>query len=317
MAIRKKKKLITFGIPCFNEELNVARTYNALKKNATQNTNYNYEYIFVDNGSTDRTREAITKLIEKDNHVTGIFLSKNFGPEASVQAFIDFANGDALIGFDCDLQDPSEVIPEFIKKWEEGYNTVIGIRTKTEDVFLMSLARKAFYRIFKKLSNVEIPVDAGTFALIDRKAIDALKLLPEKYRFYRGLRAWIGFKTAYVRYERKKRKHGRSSYNLVDYFNFAIRSFIGFSYLPLDFTIYFGFSILVASLIFICIYIFRLLLYGTPVTTATAIIFLIIFFGGAQLLAISVVGKYIQVIIEETKNRPTYIIDKIINRKGK
>ena len=312
-----RKKLISIGIPCFNEDLNVAKAYEELKKITKIKNNYTYEYIFVDNGSTDSTRDEIKKLTKKDKAVIGVFLSRNFGPEASCQATIDMANGEAMIGYECDMQDPPEVILEFIKKWEDGYDLVIGVRTKTEDNILMSTARKIFYRIFKKISNITIPVDAGGFSLMDRKAIDALKLLPEKYRFYRGLRAWIGFKTTYVRYKRRKRKYGKSSYNFFDYMNYAIRSFIGFSYLPLDLAIYTGTFLVLISFIFISTYIFKFLIYGMPINGSVAVIFLIIFFGGSQLLAISMIGKYIQVIIEETKNRPMYIIEKIINNANK
>ncbi len=310
-----KKKLISFGIPCFNEELNVAKAYAELKKIAKKNSAYFYEYIFVDNGSSDNTRQEILKLTKNDKSVVGVFLSRNFGAEASCQATIDMAKGDAMVGYECDMQDPPELILEFIKKWEKGYELVIGVRKKTEDNFFMSVARKTFYRIFRKIANINIPVDAGGFSLMSRKAIDALKLLPEKYRFYRGLRAWIGFKTVYIRYNRRQRKYGKSSYNFYDYINYAMRSFIGFSYVPLDVTIYAGLLLVFMSFVFILIYIIKFLLFGLPINNSIAIIFLITFFGGSQILAISVIGKYIQVIIEETKNRPTYVIEEVINNK--
>lgn len=314
---RSRKKLITFAIPCFNEELNVAKAYEELKKITHKNKNYNYEFLFVDNASADATRNEIYKLTQTDKRITGICLSRNFGAEASGHALIDFAKGDAMVFYECDMQDPPELILQFIKKWEEGYNMVIGVRTKTEDPFLMSIARKTFYRIFKKVSDVDIPVDAGSFSLMDKKTIHALKSLPEKYRFYRGLRAWIGFKKAYIHYQRRKRRYGSSSYSLSNYFNLAIRSFFGFSYLPLNLTIYTGFLLISISFFFILIYLLKYLSSGIPINSTVAIIFLVVFFGGTQLLAISMIGKYIEVIMEETKNRPIYIVDEIINKNKK
>ena len=310
-----RKKLITIGIPCFNEELNVARTYKILKRTLEENKKYFFEFLFIDNGSLDTTRDEIRKLCKKNKNAIGIFLSRNFGPEASTQAAIDRATGDAVIIYDCDMQDPPEIILKFIQKWEKGDQLVVGIRKKTEDKFLMRWARKSFYRIFKMISNVDIPVDAGHFSLMDRKVVNAIKSLPEKYRFYRGIRAWVGFKTAYVVYERKKRLYGKSAETIVSYFDYAIRSFFGFSYLPLNITIYIGFLFIFVSFIFICIYLLRFLQSGTIIDSPTIIVLLVVFFGGFQLLAISMVGKYIQVIIEETKKRPLYIIEETINTK--
>ena len=312
----KRKKIITFGVPCFNEELNVAKTYEALKKIASKNKQYDCEYIFVDNGSSDRTKDEIKKLSKKDKNIIGICLSRNFGPEASSQATIDAAKGDAMILYDCDRQDPPELILEFIKKWEEGYNLVVGIRKKSEDNFLMSIARKSFYRILRIVSNIDIPVDAGNFSLMDRKVISTLqKLLPEKYRFYRGLRAWVGFKTAFIPYKRRNRKYGSSTQNLFSYFSYAIRSLFGFSYLPLNITVYIGFILIIVSFIFIITYFIQYIFSGKQITNSELLILLVVSFSGAQLLAISMIGKYIQVIIEETKNRPLYLIDEIITQR--
>jgi|SRR6185369_1418806 len=306
-----RKKLITFGIPCFNEEVNVAKTYTTLKRTVSKNREYDYEYVFVDNGSTDNTKEEIKKLAGKNKDVVGVFLSRNFGAEASNQATIDFATGDAIILYECDMQDPPELVLTLLKKWEKGFDLVIGVRKKTQERILMRFARKAFYRIFRMVSNVDIPVDAGAFCLMDRKVIDALKHLPEKYRFYRGLRAWVGFKTTYIFYERRRREFGKSKTSTLYYLNYAIRSFFGFSYLPLNITIYTGVTLIFFSFIFIIIYLLRFLYHGIQIDTTTVIILLVVLFGGSQLLAISMIGKYIQVIIEETKNRPLYVIDEI------
>lgn len=309
------KKTISIGIPCFNEELNVEKAFTSLKKITDKINKYNFEYIFTDNGSTDNTRNLITKIVKHNFNVSGVFLSRNFGPTASGQACLDNAGGDAFIFYECDMQDPPELIQNFIKKWEEGYEIVYGVRTKIEDFFIIFILRKAFYRIFRAISNIDVPVDAGGYSLISKRAIEALKLLPEKYRFDRGLRAWVGFKSIGLTYQRKKRIRGKSSYNLFEYIKFSERGIFGFSYLPLDMIIYSGFILVGFSFIAIIVYLLLCFLYGNPIKGSITVLVSIIFFGGIQLLAISILGKYIQVIVEEVKSRPLYIIDKIIKKK--
>lgn len=309
------KKLISIGIPCFNEELNVVPCYLALKKTTSQIKNYDFEFIFVDNGSLDNTRNKIQEIAKKDKKVVGVFLSRNFGPEATPQAALDYAKGNAFILFEGDLQDPPELIKQFIKKWEEGYQVVVGMRTKSVDNILMTLARKLFYKIFKKMSNIDVPVNAGSYGIIDRKVIQALKSLPEKYRFYRGLRSWVGFKTAFITYKRRKRERGKTSYNFIDYIKHAERGFFGFSYLVLDFMIYAGFILVVLSFIFLIGYLYVVFAYGNPINASIPLMLTVVFFGGVQLLAISIIGKYIQVTVEETKRRPVYIVDELVNQK--
>lgn len=309
------KKLISIGIPCFNEELNVIPTYFALKKAAAQIKKYDFEFIFVDNGSLDKTRERIQKIAKKDERVIGVFLSRNFGPEATPQAAVDYAKGDAFILFEGDLQDPPKLINKFIQKWEQGYQVVVGMRSKSVDNFVMTLARKTFYKIFKKISNIDVPVNAGSYGLIDKKVIKALKQLPEKYRFYRGLRSWVGFKTSFINYQRRERERGKTSYNFISYIKHAERGFFGFSYLVLDFMVYTGFLLVLFSFIFIVWYLFTVFVFENPINASIPIMLAIVFFGGVQLLAISIIGKYIQVIMEEAKGRPVYIVDEIVNRK--
>lgn len=309
------KKTISFGIPCFNEELNVVPAYQELKRVITATNKYNFEFIFVDNGSTDNTREEIKKIAVKDKRVIGVFLSRNFGPEASQQAALDHTNGDAFIMYEGDMQDPPDLIPEFIKKWEDGYDLVVGIRNKIDDNFLMTLIRRFYYKIFRIISNVEVPVNAGSFGLIDKKVMNAIRKLPEKYRFFRGLRAWVGFKTANITYKRQRRQRGKSSYNFLGYIKHAERSFFGFSYLPLDIIVYAGIFLVAASFTFIVSYLVWTFFYGKYIDGSVAILLSIIFFGGVQLLAVSIIGKYIQVIVEETKSRPVYVIDEIVNKK--
>lgn len=307
------KKKISIVIPCHNEELNIENTYRELKKVTKTIKNYHYEYIFVDNGSCDKTREEIRKIAKKDKEVIGIFLPRNFGIEASGQAGCYYVTGDAIVIISCDLQDPPSLIPKFLKKWEEGNLIVFGTYTKTVDIWFISLMRKLFYKIFKIISNIEVPINTSGFGLLDKKVVEVIKSLPEKYRFMRGLIVWTGFRTAYIPYERQKRKYGKSSYNIFTYLQHAERGIFGFSYLLLDLIAYFGFILVFLSFLFIILYLAFFILFGNPIKGAVTIVVLIIFFGGIQLLAISIIGKYIQVIVEETKARPTFIVEEVIN----
>src|SRR3989338_5734164 len=308
------KKLISIGVPCYNEELNVIPAYIDLAKMAGKAKKYSFEFIFVDNGSLDDTRKKIIKIAKNDKRITGVFLSRNFGPEASPQVALDYANGDAFILYECDAQDPVDLIPQFIKKWEDGDQVVVGMRTKIEDNVLMTSARKLFYKIFKKISNIDIPVNAGSYGIIDKKVMFALKQLPEKYRFFRGLRSWVGFKSSSITYQRRERRRGISSYRFLDYIKHAERGFFGFSYLVLDGMVYLGFILVCFSFFFILCYIYVIFAFGNPINASIPIIIAIFFFGGVQLLAVSILGKYIQVIMEETKARPVYIVDEIVAR---
>lgn len=307
-------KKVSICIPCFNEEKNVLWAYESVKKVIDKDKKNDYEFIFVDNGSEDKTRLMIEKVIKKDVRVKGVFLSRNFGPEASGQAAIDNSLGDAIMLLPCDLQDPPELIPEFIKKWEDGYDMVLGQYKETQDSFFMTFMRKSFYSLFEKISNIDVPTNVTGFGLMGRNVVDALKSLPEKYRFGRGLMMWVGFKKAFIPYQRRDRKNGKSSYGgFFDYLKHSERGIFGFSYLPLDLIVYFGFVLTVFSFLFIIGYLFMVFIFGNPINASIPILLTVVFFGGVQLLAISIIGKYVQVIVEETKNRPVYIIDRKIN----
>ncbi len=308
-------KKISIGIPCYNEEKNVIFVYESIKKIINKIKKYNFELIFVDNGSLDKTRSEIVKVAKKDKKVKGIFLSRNFGPESSGFAALNYAKGDAFIGISGDLQDPPELINQFIKKWEEGNDIVMGIYERYDENFLMKSIRENFYKIFNKISNTQIPANAVGYGLYDKKVIDGLKSLPEKYRFTKGLLAWLGFKKSFIKYTRNKRLRGKSSYNFFGYIKDAERGIFGFSYLILDLMVYGGFLLVFFSFIFIVGYLYMVLVIGNPINASIPIMLGIVFFGGVQLLAISIIGKYIQVIVEETKARPTYIVKDTINIK--
>ncbi|MDD4938201.1 MAG: glycosyltransferase family 2 protein [Candidatus Shapirobacteria bacterium] len=305
-----KFKLITISIPCFNEEKNVLEMYEETKKIIDKIKNYKFDFLFVDNGSTDKTRDRINNIIEKDKKVKSVFLSRNFGPEASTQAAIDNSDGCAVILLPCDLQDPPELIPKLMEKWKEGYDIVLGQYKGTQDSLFMTFMRRSFYKLFGKISNIDVPINVTGFGLISRNVIDALKKLPEKYRFGRGLIMWVGFKKTYISYSRLDRKNGKSSYSFFDYLKHSERGIFGFSYLPLDLIVYLGLIITLLSFLFIIGYLFTVFIFGNPINASIPILLAVVFFGGLNLMALSIIGKYIQVIVEETKNRPVYIVEK-------
>ena len=306
------KKTISVVIPCYNEEQNINKAYTAVKKIFSK-SKYEYEIIFVDNSSTDQSPNLIRKIAKKDKKVTTVLLSRNFGGEYSSLAGMIMCTGQATVVLDCDLQDPPELILEFAKQWEKGFDVVVGYRKDIEDRILMRLFRRFFYKIMKMVANIDIPLNAGTYSLVDRKVMNVINNLPEKNRFFRGLRAWAGFKAGKVEYIRRERKFGKSHNTIIDYIRDAERGIFGFSYVPLEIVTYFGFLLVVASFIFIFGYILLFLILGNPIPGFMTIISLVTLLGGVQILAISIVGKYILIIFEETKRRPEYVIKEIIN----
>lgn len=307
------KKLISICIPCFNEEENIKNTYNRLKFIVSSIKKYDFEFVFVDNGSIDKTKNIIGEIAKKDKRIKCIFLSRNFGPEASSKASFDYSSGDAAIWVAADLQEPPELIPRFIEKWEKGCDVVLGQYKKIDDSLFMTWARKSFYKLFKKISNIEVPINVIGFGLYSKKVIVALRSLPEKYRFERGLTMWVGFKKTFIPYERKRRVNGKSSYSLIDYVKHSERGVFGFSYLPLDLLVYIGFILTGLSFLFVIVYLITVLFFGNPINASIPIMLAIVFFGGINMLGLSIIGKYVQVIVEETKNRPVYIVDETVN----
>jgi len=311
------KKTISIFVPTYNEEENIAYCYSELIKLMKILPKYDYEIIFADNGSLDRSREIIRKICRKDRKVTALFMSRNFTAEYTSHAAMKQATGDAMTFVDCDLQDPPEMIARFAKEWEKGAQVVIGVRHVINDTPVMTFIRKAFYRVFRKLANIDMPLNAGSFCLLDRKVIDAINSMPERNRFFRGLRAWVGFRVKEVVYERKERKFGKSKNYLIDYIRDSQRGLLGFSFVPLDIMTTIGFVLVFFSFIFIIAYLYIVVAFGNPINASIPLMLAIVFFGGMQMLFISIVGKYIQIIFEEVKQRPTYIIDEIINNHRK
>lgn len=306
-----KKQKISAIIACYKDSQAIPimhqRLTDVFKKLAVD-----YEIIFVNDGSPDNTEEVLKKLVKKDNHVIGINHSRNFSSQMAFTSGMDIATGDAIVLLDGDLQDPPEIIEKFYQKWIEGYDVVYGVRTKREAPLYMAILYKLFYRIFHEMSYIKMPLDAGDFSLIDRKVVEVLKTFPERDRFLRGLRAWIGFKQTGIPYARPERMFGKTTNNLLKNLNWASKGIFSFSYVPLQIMTLISSVVFVVALIAMIIQIIlRFILPNTPQGTTTILI-AVLFIGAIQLLGISILGQYIGKIFEEVKQRPKYVVKSIL-----
>jgi len=313
MIVKMSKGLISIVVPVYNEELNIAPMYERVKSTFS-GLNYSFEIIYVDNCSFDGTHTEIRKLAERDKSVHGILMSRNFGSsQPSTIAGVHFAKGDAVILIDGDIQDPPELMSEFVKKWEEGYEVVYGVRKKRKGSILRRAGYKLFYRVFKWLSYVDMPLDAGDFGLIDRKVVNEIKRLRENEIFFRGLRAWVGFKQTGIEYTRDDRHNGKTSIPFLVNIKWAKMGIFNFSYKPLEFISKTAGILTIISLIAIIYYTaLHFIIPNTPYGFSTIVI-LVLFLSAIQLLSLSIMGEYIARIFNEVKGRPRYVVREIIN----
>ena len=277
----------------------------------------NYEIIFVNDGSPDNSEKILEKICLDDEKTTAIFHSRNFNSQNAFTSGMLQSTGDAVILLDGDLQDPPEIIEVFVEKWLEGFDVVYGSRINRDTSKLMNYAYKSFYRIFNKLSYLEIPLDAGDFSLMDRKVVNEINNAKEKDRFIRGLRAWVGFKQIGVPYHRPERLFGKSTNNFFKNVKWAKKGIFSYSYLPLEFMSFFSYVIVLISGLALLLYIILYFVNQEAPKGITTLIVLVLFLGGVQLLSISILSEYIGKILEETKRRPNFIIKKILNNKKK
>ena len=273
-----------------------------------------YEIIFVNDCSPDNAREVLAELAAKDKKVIVIHHARNFGSQGAFTSGMRIATGDAVILLDGDLQDPPELIESFFERWREGYDVVYGERVKREATVFLKLAYKLFYRIFRRLSYVSIPLDAGDFSLMDRRVVEALNNLPENNRFLRGLRAWVGFKQVGVPYVRPERMFGRTTNSLLKNLGWARKAIFSFSYAPLDFITWLALFIVgISSLGIVYQVLLRVLSPESSPKGFTTLIVLVLFIGGIQLLCLSIIGSYLAHIYDEVKKRPPYVVESILN----
>lgn len=308
---------ISIVVPMYYEEDVVDECYKRLTNVLKTLENYEYEIIFVNDGSKDKTLFLLEQIAKKDENIKILSFSRNFGHQAAVTAGLKEVTGDAVIIIDADLQDPPETICDMIKLWEQGYEVIYGKRKirKGESAFKL-LTAKMFYKTLNILSDVEIPKDTGDFRLVDRKVVDTINQMPEHNKFLRGLFSWVGYKQTAFEYERKERFAGKTKYPLRKMLKLASDGIIGFSTKPLKMV---GFIGILSIIISIAILIYALISYAFNLNNLsagwTSIMVTVTFFAGVQLLSIWVMSEYIGRIYDESKNRPQYIIDKKINIK--
>lgn len=304
----REKFLLSVVVPMYFEEEVVDECYKKLTS-VLEDNQYNYEIVFVNDGSTDKTPELLKALADRDKRVKVVDFSRNFGHQTAVTCGIDMSKGDAIVIIDADLQDPPEVIKSMVDLWKQGYDVVYGKRAKRKGETWFKLATaKMFYKFLQYMSEVKIPRDTGDFRLIDRKVAEVFKAMPERNRFIRGMIAWIGFNQTFVEYERDERFAGETKYPLKKMLKFAADGIIGFSSKPLKLIANLGVLTVVFSFLII-VYSILSKIFGKNVESGwTSIMLAVTFFGGVQMIAMGILGEYIARIYDESKNRPLYIV---------
>lgn len=295
-------------IPVYNEAEVVPALYWRLTR-IMEGLGELYEIIFVDDGSRDDSPALLRELWEKDTRVKFLSLSRNFGHQIAITAGLDHSSGQAVIVMDADLQDPPELIPQLIEQWRKGFDLVFAVRQQRRGDGLFKRATAAlFYRIFRYLSATDIPMDAGDFRLMSRRAVEALKVIRERNRFIRGLAGWIGFPQTSVPFVRDVRQAGETKYSLKTMVRFAFNGIISFSLVPLQLAGYFGFVVSATSFVYLAYAVWLKLFTDRVVLEWTSVMVAMLFLGGVQLISLGIIGEYFGRIYEEVKQRPLYII---------
>jgi polyisoprenyl-phosphate glycosyltransferase len=312
--VRSEDFLLSVIVPCYNEEAVIRGTYDRICEVLGSNE-FRLQIVFINDGSEDGTGQILEEISVSDPRVKIVTLARNFGHQPAVSAALANADGDAVAVIDADLQDPPEVILEMIDRWREGFDVVYGIRTKRKEAIWKRLCYSAFYRIFKWVSDIDAPLDAGDFSLIDKQVLLQVNSLPEKNRFFRGLRVWVGFKQTGICYERQPRAAGKTKYPILRLLRLAADGVFNFSTVPLTIVFVLGLfmaivSITAAFAVFIA-RIFDIPWLGGHLRDAqgfTSIILTVLLIGGIQLICTGILGEYIGRIYQEVKSRPPYIV---------
>ena len=302
-------KKISILIPCYNEEKSLPLLYPELVKLMDANQNYEWELMFVNDGSRDNTLQELIKLRQQDKRVNYVDLSRNFGKETAMLAGFDYVTGDCMVIIDADLQHPPMLIPDMIKLWEQGYDDVYAKRkTRGKESWLRKRLSLQFYKILQSSSRFDVLQNVGDFRLLDRSCINALKKMRESERYTKGMYCWIGFKKKEIEFVQGDRVAGESSWNYRGLFSLAIDGITSFTNAPLRISTIVGFVVSMFAFLYMIYVFFKALIYGDPVQGYPTLVILILFLGGIQLLSLGIIGEYIGRIYNETKNRPDYIV---------
>lgn len=303
-------KKISIIIPAYNEEEALPLLYDRLKELMEKMNNYEFEILFVNDGSKDKTIEIIKDLRSKDERVSYVDFSRNFGKEIAMIAGLDYATGDCVVFMDADLQDPPELIPELVKYWEEGYDDVYAKRrSRKGETWLKKFTSKMYYRVLQHLTNVEIQIDTGDFRLLDRRCVNALKKLRETDRNTKSMFSWIGYKKKAVLYDRDERVAGKTKWNYKKLIDLAIDGITSFTTSPLRISTYISIPTFIVLFVYFVYVIVKCFVVHEAIQAYQAIILLILFFSGVQILLFGIIGEYLGRIFNETKNRPLYLVN--------
>lgn len=303
---------VSFVIPVFNEESNLSMLIERIIA-IMDSSPILLEAVLVDDGSTDHSRAILQQLAFTDPRFHVVLLSKNHGHQLALTAGLSVARGsEGVFVIDGDLQDPPELLEQFYAVYQEGYDVVYAVREKRKEVFYKRFAYFIFYRILKKIANIDIPLDSGDFSFMSRRIVNVLNKMPEESRFIRGMRTWIGFKQIGIPYNRHERASGDSKYSFGKLVQLALNGIYNFSEFPIKFVTSLGFIAIISSIIYLASVIIKKLFFDQVIEGFTALLFVIILFGGIQLIAIGVLGEYILRIFFQSKNRPNFIIEKQI-----
>ena len=309
-------KKISILIPAYNEQEVLDKLYKRLNKLAADNKSYDFEFLFINDGSKDKTLEIIKEYADSDTRVSFINFSRNFGKEIAMCAGFDYVTGDATVVIDADLQDPPELIPEMIRYWEKGYDDVYAKRVSRDgETWFKKFSSSLFYKILQKTTHIPIQIDTGDFRLLDRRCVEALKQIRESQRYTKGMFSWIGYKKKEITYNRDARAAGTGKWNYLKLIDFAIDGITSFTIAPLRLSTILGFIISIISFLYMMIIVFKTIIFHDPVAGYPSLMAVVLFLGGVQLLSLGVIGEYIGRIFNETKQRPLYLIEEYHNGK--
>jgi glycosyltransferase involved in cell wall biosynthesis len=302
----------SFIVPIYNEEDTLFEMYRRVRAVMDQ-MDGSVELVLVNDGSRDRSLSLMRELHEKDPQVCYLSLARNFGHQVAVTAGLNFVRGQAIVILDADLQDPPELIPALVEKWQQGYQVVYAQRTKRRrESWFKRLPAYVFYRLMRRLADVDIPVDTGDFCLMDRQVVDVLNTMPERNRYIRGLRSWVGLQQTSVYFEREPRFAGEVKYTFRKSLSLAVNSLVSFSKLPLRLSTYVGLLAAGAAVLMAVLVLYwRIVAPASPLTGFASIMIAIFFLGAVQLVSIGILGEYVGRIYEEVKGRPLYVLSEV------
>ncbi len=308
--MEENKKLVTILIPAYNEEEALPMLHERLVKLMDGLPQYNFELLFVNDGSRDKTLDILKEMRKSDSRVCYVNLSRNYGKEVAMIAGFDYINGDCMINIDADLQDPPELIPEMLKYWEEGYDDVYAKRKsrKGESIF-KKLTSWGYYRVLQSMTNIQIQTDTGDFRLLDRRCVEAIRQMRESQRYTKGLYSWIGYKKKEILYDRDARVAGKTKWNYRQLANLSIDGITSFTTSPLRWAAIIGMLVSLCGFIYMVIIIAKTLIYGIDVPGYASMMVVILFLGGLQLIFLGIIGEYLGRAFYESKGRPLYFID--------